>query len=94
MRVTENVTPPKAMSQSAPSYPSSAKKAGIEGVVIIKYVVTEVGKVSQVQVLRGPAELREACVEALSRWTFEPALFEGKPVAVFRIARFPFRITT
>lgn len=94
MRVTENVTPPKSLSQGAPSYPSSAKQAGIEGTVIIKYVVTETGKVTNVQVVRGPAELRQACIDAVSQWTFEPAMYEGRPVAVFRIARFPFRITT
>lgn len=94
MRVTENVTPPKVLSQVSPGYPAEAKQAGLEGVVIIKYVVTELGTVTGVQVLRGPAELRQVCIEALSKWTFEPAVFEGRAVAVFRIARFPFRITT
>jgi len=94
MRVTENVTPPKSLSQASPTYPAEAKQAGIEGVVLIKYVVTEAGTVTNITVLRGPAELRQVCIEALSKWTFQPAIFEGRPVAVFRIARFPFRITT
>lgn len=91
-RVTEDVTPPKALSMAAPPYPADAKAAGIEGTVVVKYVVTETGEVTNVSAVRGPEELRAVCEAAVKGWKFEPALKDGKPVAVHRMARFPFRI--
>jgi protein TonB len=94
IRVTENVTPPQAISQATPGYPESAKAQGIEGVVIVRYVVDESGSVTQVQAIRGPAELRAASEAAVRAWRFQPAVLDGQPVAVVRITRFPFRIRT
>jgi protein TonB len=94
IRVTESVTPPTPVSQSAPGYPAEAKAAGIEGTVIIKYVVSERGDVTSAELVRGPAELAPACLTAVKGWRFQPALLEGRPVAVYRMARFPFRIRT
>jgi protein TonB len=93
IRVTENVTPPQC-SIPTPSYPSSAKAAGIEGTVIIKYVVSESGAISNVTVVRGPPELHDAAVSAFRGVRCKPASLDGAAVSVFRIARFPFRIRT
>jgi TonB family protein len=94
IRVTEDVTPPKAISMQAPSYPAEAKAASIEGVVVVQYTVTETGEVTDVQAVRGPPELTAVCVEAVKAWRFSPAMKDGEPVAVHRMARFPFRIKT
>jgi protein TonB len=94
-RVTEGVTPPVAISQGAPSYPASARDQGIEGTVVVKYVVTDSGAVTDVKAVRGPPELRAVCVAAVQAWRFKPAVDEnGKPIAVSRTAQFPFRIKT
>ena len=94
IRVTEDVTPPRAVSMQAPDYPADAKAAGIEGTVIVRYVVTEEGEVEDVVALRGPPELVAVCVAAVESWRFMPAIKDGKPVAVHRMATFPFRIRT
>lgn len=92
IRVTEDVTPPAALSQTMPEYPPSVKAAGIDGVVIVKFVVTETGLVTDMKVLKGPPELHAVCLAAMKSWRFKPAIFEGKPVAVVRTHRFKFRI--
>jgi TonB family protein len=94
VRVTEDVTPPKAIAMQAPSYPADAKAAGIEGVVVVQYTVTETGEVADVEAVRGPPELVAVCVAAVQSWRFSPAMKDGEPVAVHRMARFPFRIKT
>jgi len=94
IRVTEEVTPPRPISMLAPEYPEQAKAAGIEGTVIVQYVVTDAGEVTDVQALRGPPELLAACVAAVRSWRFMPAIEDGQPVAVHRMATFPFRIRT
>jgi len=83
-----------APANARPAYPSDAKAAGIEGTVILKYIVTERGTVANVRVLRGPESLRNACIAAVRRWRFEPALKNGRPVPVYRMARIPFHIRT
>ena len=94
VRVTEDVTPPVPIAQSMPSYPSGAKAAGVEGTVVVKYVVTASGAVASVRAVRGPAELRATCEAVVRGWRFAPAILDGQPVAVSRIAQFPFRIKT
>lgn len=95
MRITEGMTPPKRVSGGGPSYPASAKSQGIEGTVVVVYVVTESGAVRGAKAVRGPAALRGACVAAVSGWRFTPAKdANGNPVSARRIAKFPFRIKT
>lgn len=95
IRVTEEVTPPVAAAGNIrPEYPSEAKSAGVEGVVLVKYVVKEDGTVTDVRVIKGPSELSGVCIEAVKSWRFSPAILDGKPVAVVRVARFPFKIRT
>jgi periplasmic protein TonB len=94
IQVSENVTPPTPISNPQPAYPADAKAAGIEGTVVVKYVVTETGAVTNIQVVRGPPELHAAVIAAMRSWRFRPATLDGQPVAVSRVMRFPFRIKT
>lgn len=67
-----------------PEYPDFARRAGIEGRVIVKAWVTAEGTVREVQLLRGTHELLdEAAVAAVRRWTFTPAKQNGRPVAIW-----------
>jgi protein TonB len=92
LRLTKDMTPPVPVSQPGPGYPSSAKDAGIEGTVVVQFVVTENGGVSNVRAVRGPSELRGVCEAAVRGWRFKPALLDGRPVTVSRTAQFPFRL--
>ena len=65
-------------------YPPSAKDEKVMGVVTVETVITEEGVVDDIRVLRSPDErLSESAVEAISQWTFEPALCDGTPVGVY-----------
>ena len=94
IRITEDVTPPRAVSMQPPEYPEAAKAAGIEGTVVVRYVVSEAGEVKDVEAVRGPAELVAVCIAAVRSWRFMPAIKDGQAVAVQRLATFPFRIRT
>jgi periplasmic protein TonB len=92
IRLTEDMPKPVQTLMKTPEYPSSAKLAGIEGVVIVKYVVGEDGSVRDAKVLKGPPELSEACLTAVRTWRFQPMVVDGSPISFVKIARFPFRI--
>ena len=69
------VTPPRVVSATQPKYPSSARNAGIEGVVGVKMLVGSDGRVEEATVVRssGNADLDDTAVNAVYKWRFSPA---------------------
>lgn len=69
---------------SALRYPDIARRAGIEGRVIIQFVVDETGTVRDPIVLRsaGGGGLDEAAIEAIQKVSFTPGMQRGRPVKV------------
>lgn len=67
-----------------PQYTELARRAGLEGIVILQAVIDKQGQAGEVEVLRGlPLGLSESAVAAVERWRFEPATLRGRPVRVF-----------
>ena len=88
---TDQVIAPRALSQSLPSFPEEARRAGVQMVATVKYTVREDGTVGDVVVVKGHPLLDAEIVRAVSAWRFAPATFEGRPIKVTRFARLPFR---
>ena len=63
-------------------YPDEARRAGVEGSVILSIVVDLDGRVVHVKVLSGPGYgLNEAARDALPRFRFKPAVKAGEAVS-------------
>jgi protein TonB len=90
----EHSTAPTPISQPRPGYPPDAKAEGVEGTVVVQFLVTAQGTVSDVRVVSGDSRLSGAVVEAVKRWRFQPGTFQGRPVPMWRSASFPFRLKT
>ncbi len=90
----EHSTAPVALSQPRPPYPPDARSEGVEGTVVVQFLVQNDGSIGEVRVVRGDSRLGAAVVEAVKRWKYEPATFEGRPVPTWRTASFPFRLKT
>jgi TonB family protein len=75
---------PKLIKKVNPSYPDEAKKAKIEGIVLLECTLDTSGRVKSVKAIRGePMGLTEAAIAAVSQWEYEPArLADGRPVEV------------
>ena len=64
------------------TYPESARRADIEGVVIVRAVIAADGSVAQVAVAESAHPLLDAeAVAAVERTRFVPAAKDGEPVA-------------
>ena len=64
-------------------YPAEAKKARVQGRVLMKLIVDAEGKVRRATLLSGPGyDLNEAAVEAMKTLRFRPARVQDRPVAV------------
>ena len=76
------VAEPRLISRVLPIYPQNAKQAGVGGDVVIKTTIDQKGSVVDMHVVSGPLMLREAALEALKRWKYEPSKLDGQPIAV------------
>lgn len=82
--VTGDITEPVPIKKVEPEYTEAAKRARIQGVVIMQAVINETGDIENVKVLKSlPHGLAEAAVDALKRSKFQPATRNGVPVAVY-----------
>ena len=69
--------------QSRVTYPAFARQVGIEGQVVIQFVVDERGNVVDPVVLRSPNDLlSEAALKAVRESRFTPGQQRGRPVKV------------
>ncbi|WP_420454977.1 TonB family protein [Rubrivirga sp.] len=74
-------------------YPPLAREAGIEGQVVVQFVVNEQGRVEDATVLRTPDEiLSEAALAAVRGLTFRPGRDGGQPVKVRFAVPITFRL--
>jgi protein TonB len=65
-----------------PDYSSKARKAKVEGTVVLEKVVGTDGLARNVRIISRPLGhgLDEEAIKALNGWTFKPATIESKPV--------------
>lgn len=75
-------------------YPEIARRAGIEGRVVVQFVIDEQGRVMNPVVVRGiGGGCDEAAVEAVKEARFTPGLQRGRPVKVRYSIPVTFRLT-
>ena len=87
------VEPPKLLSRVQPVYTETARRARIEGVVIVQAVIDREGRVTETKVLKAlPMGLDEAAKEAISHWKFKPATRGGEPVDCYMTLTVSFRL--
>jgi TonB family protein len=74
--------PPEATRIVPARYPKQAKKAKIEGRVMVQAMIGADGTVSDLKVVESVPGLDAAALAAVEQWTFDPALdCDGRPVA-------------
>ena len=65
-----------------PVYPEMARRAGLQGQVLVAFIVTREGRVAEPRVLKGPEIFRAAALEAVRQFLFEPARQNDRAIAV------------
>ncbi|QAT86567.1 TonB domain-containing protein [Corallococcus coralloides] len=76
------MTPPKMLSGSQFSYTLEAQRAGVEGMIIAKCVITTEGRVRDCRIIRGLPFMDDAVLDALSSRQYQPLTFQGRAVNV------------
>jgi protein TonB len=65
-----------------PDYPSLARQARIQGVVVLRAVISREGRIENLQVLSGHPMLVPAAMEAVRQWRYRPYVLNDQPVEV------------
>jgi protein TonB len=84
IRIGGEVVPPELITKVQPVYPEIARKARVQGVVIVEAIIDKQGNVVEGRILRGlPMGVSEAAVAAIHKWKYRPAILNGRPVSVY-----------
>lgn len=82
-RPGSGILPPRLLREVKPDYTEAARRAGIEGDVVLEIVVRRDGSVGPMRVIRSlPHGLDRQAMAAVRQWRFEPATRLGSPVDV------------
>ena len=66
-----------------PTYPASAKAAGVQGTVRLDVTISKDGIPEDIQVISSPSDdLTQSASEAVREWRYSPTLLNGRPVPV------------
>lgn len=87
-----DVAPPVKIRNVEPVYPELARRAGVEGVVIIECTIDPKGRIAGARVLRGHTLLDRAALDAVQQWVYRPTLLNNAPVSVVMTVTVIFRI--
>ncbi|MCC6232263.1 MAG: TonB family protein [Verrucomicrobiales bacterium] len=91
--VSELEKRPEVVSQVAPVYPAELRKARIEGVVTLVFLLGEDGRVEDPRVENSSRpEFEKPALEAVRRWRFRPGMKDGQAVKTHMRLPLRFRV--
>jgi TonB family protein len=87
-------TQPEEIDRVLPRYPMTARRANVQGPVVLRGIVRKDGTIDDVEVIKDlPYGLGDAARDAVSRWRFRPATYRGDPIDVYYTVTVNFRLT-
>lgn len=87
------VQPARLTHAVLPTYPQIARTNRVAGDVTLDALVDESGNVLDVKVISGPLLLRDAAMEALRQWKYQPARLDGQPTPMHLTVTIKFQNT-
>jgi protein TonB len=86
---------PEPVSQAAPTYPAELRKAKVEGLVTLIFVLDETGRVEDPRVEHSSrSEFEKPALEAIRKWRFSPGQKDGQPVRTYIRVPMRFRVNS
>jgi len=92
LRVSPETMEKRIVTKVEPVYPEAARKASLQGLVVMDAVIAADGSVKRLRPLSGPDLLAQSATAAVQSWKFEPYLSSGKPVEVETTIAIEFRL--
>jgi protein TonB len=92
LRISSGISQGMLIAPIRPVYPSIAKAAHVEGAVVVEAVISQTGTIESLQVVSGPAMLRNAAVEAIHDARYKPYRLNGQATEVRTTITINFRM--
>jgi TonB family protein len=92
LRISPETMEKRIVTKVEPVYPEAARKAGLQGLVVMDAVIAPDGSVKRLRPVSGPDLLAQSATAAVQSWKFEPYLSSGKPVEVETTIAVEFRL--
>jgi len=93
LKIGDSVDVPRLIKKVNPIYPEEAKKALVQGVIVLEVTTDEEGNVAAVEVLRSESSLlNQASIDAVKQWKYEPKMSKGNPIRVAFNVTITFRL--
>ena len=81
LKIGDSVDVPRLIKKAEPIYPVEARKALVQGIVVLEVTTDEEGHVAEAKVVRSDSSLlNQASIDAVKQWVYEPLLSKGSPV--------------
>jgi protein TonB len=74
---------PQEIYSPRPEYPEIARQTNMEGMVVLKVLVTREGRVEEVLLEQSSSLFDDAAISAIRQWRFSPAYMGNQPVAAW-----------
>jgi protein TonB len=84
IHLTAEMSRPQPLRPILPRYTEAARRAGLQGTVVVEAIIDEQGRATNIRVVHGvQMGLDRAAVEAIEQTPFKPAMMGGRPVKVY-----------
>lgn len=88
-----DVHAPVLVRRIEPIYPEGARKARLEGDVVLEAIITSRGEIEEVRIVKSAGPLFDAsATAAVSSWKYRPATLNGRAVRVLLTVTISFRL--
>ncbi|MCE5242219.1 MAG: TonB family protein [Desulfobacteraceae bacterium] len=86
--------PPVVLRKVEPRFPEAARKLGITGKVVVKFLVKTDGRVARPSILEAqpPGLFEQSVLDTLDKWCFKPGAHKGRVVATWVVQPIQFRL--
>jgi len=92
-KIGDSEDAPRLIKKVDPIYPIEARKALVQGVVVLEVTTDEEGNIVNVAVLNSESSLlNQASIDAVKQWKYEPMMSKGKPVRLSFNVTLTFRL--
>ena len=87
---------PQPLHRVEPLYPQRARKQGICGKVVLRFLVEADGHVSRPSILEANpvGYFEQSALDAIRHWRFKPGVFRGRAVATWVVLPVQFQLTS
>ena len=82
IRVASGVSQGLVVHRVQPLYPPEARRARVQGTVVMQAVIGKDGTIKDLRVVTGDPMLDDAALDAVRQWQYRPYILNGDPVEV------------